>query len=261
MMFFWYERSRVKPPMLEFEMFNNRSVISGFFSALVDGVVLWTTPYFMILYFLIVRSHPLLLASVQTLPGIGSVPSSAAIAGIFMLTIHRFKYLTLLSWVLITNNATQVIIAVGGGILFPGRIYAVQAQQRSLSGISIVNGMAAFFASLGQVCGVSVGYAGGTVFQNRWKTLTQRYMDAGRIHSRFFIPAKDAEGTADTIKTLQVAARAAYQGVMAGSIKTVWTFLTVIPAAAFAASLMRDLKLDQNMLQDGKDNAERVALA
>jgi hypothetical protein len=192
-----------------------------------------------------------------------------------MALTHRFKYLTLLSWILIavgvgllaTLDASsppaaqysyQVLLAIGGGILFPGRIYAVQAPQRSLSAISVVTGMAAFFTSLGQVCGVSVG---GTIFQNRWEMLTDRRVKAGTIPTRFVIEARDAEGAGDIIKALPVVVRRAYEDIMAESIKTVWIFLAAVSAAAFIVSLlMSDLKLDDSALEEeAKEDAEQLS--
>jgi hypothetical protein len=49
-LFVWYEKMLAVRPMLAFNMFHDRTVMSGFFSAWVDGIVLWTIPYFMILY-------------------------------------------------------------------------------------------------------------------------------------------------------------------------------------------------------------------
>jgi len=74
-----------------------------------------------------------------------------------------------------------------------------------------------------------------------------------RIPTDFIIPAKDAEGASDLISNLPLKVQEAYQDVTAGSIKTVWIFLTAISSLAFLVSLcMKDLKLDYDVLQDDK---------
>ncbi|KAF2119538.1 major facilitator superfamily domain-containing protein [Lophiotrema nucula] len=252
-----YEVKYAPHPMIPPAIFRDRTAVSGYFSAWVHGIVLWALAYYLILYFLIARGHSLLHSALEILPGIATIPVCAALFGIIMAITKHFKWLNVFAWAslsigvgllaLLTAHTGlgkaygyQIVLAVGGGIIFPGRILAVQVSQKPAN-VPIATTMVSFFTSLGEAFGVAIG---GSIFQNRWSALTKDAITSGRLPREYLINSDAAEGSAERLKLLPFGVRDAYRGIMAESLRTLWITFAALAAAAFFVSLIaRDLSL------------------
>ncbi|KAF2186648.1 MFS general substrate transporter [Zopfia rhizophila CBS 207.26] len=252
-----YEWKGARYPMIPPAIFLTRTSASGYFSAWVHGVVLWALAYYLILYFLIARGHTLLHSAIEILPGIATIPFCAAVFGIVMAITKHYKYFNVFAWIslsigigllaLLTPNISlgkaygyQIVLAIGGGIIFPGRILAVQVSNKD-EDVAIATTMVSFFTSLGEAFGVGVG---GSIFQNRWEALTNSYVQSGILPEEYRIGNHAAEGAAESIKQFPEGIQAVYREVMTGSLRTLWITFAVFSAVAFFVSLgQRNLSL------------------
>jgi hypothetical protein len=174
------------------------------------------------------------------------------------LTSH-FKYANVLGWVLMIAGMAclstltihspqaaqygyQVLYGVGGGILFPGRLYAVQASQED-NDVGIATTMVSFMTSLGEAFGVSIG---GTIFQNRWGELVSQAITKGDVSADMMISAADAERAAEIIALFPENVILVYRGIAATSTDSIWLVLACFSGVGVLVALSsRDLSLDR----------------
>jgi len=121
----------------------------------------------------------------DVLPGIGTLVFSAGSSGFLFARFKRFQKLLCFAWVLVVIGLAlvstlrvdsslsaaygfQIIAALGGGIILPGRLLAVQSSQND-DDVAMATTLVTFMLSLGQAFGVGVG---GSVFQNRWESIS-----------------------------------------------------------------------------------------
>ena len=155
-----------------------------------------------------------------------------------------FSLMTTLSTTSSIANTTgfQILSAIGGGILFPGRLIAVQAQQKS-EDLSIATALVSVCTSLGQTFGVAIGDA---VFQNRWDVEVQKKVTQGLIGSEFIIISRNAEQTATIIKAFPESVREVYRVVMASTISAIWIVVASFAGVATLACLgMSNISLEK----------------
>lgn len=135
----------------------------------------------------------------------------------------------------------RCIAALGAGLLFPTPLFAVQAQQRS-DDVGIATSVQVFFRSLGMTFGVAVG---GTIFQNRWKTLVNADVSAGKIQATYYVASDTAEMAYGTIAKWPQDIQIRYSSIYANSLIVVWWAMTGFAIAGFCLSwLCRDEKLE-----------------
>jgi hypothetical protein len=200
--------------------------------------------------FVVSKNHSLVGSAVASLPALVIVAFSAAIGGLAMSALGSFKWINTFGATLLTigfalmsrldmsSNLTdqasfQIIAGIGGGILFPGRLIAVQAPQE-LSNVAIATAMVSFFTSLGESFGVAIGNA---IFQNRWAVEVQKRSVEGLIPAQFLISSKDAEQAANIIKRFPVPVQNLYRDIMASTISYVWIVVAGFSGAALLACL------------------------
>lgn len=178
-----------------------------------------------------------------------------------MAYFQTFKYHNIAAWILLsvgvgllaTLTSTtllwhaygfQLILAVGGGILFPGRLLSTQAPQKP-SDVPVATALVSFFTSFGEAVGVGVG---GTVIQNRWDRLTDEQIERGNIPPQFRIPGKFAESAAEKMRELPESVQVLYREVMSGSARTLWITLATVCVVGFLVSLgQRNVRLDKEV--------------
>ncbi|KAH8804688.1 drug resistance transporter [Xylogone sp. PMI_703] len=247
-----YEAVTAREPLIPLRIFASRTAVAAFFSAWVFGLVLWGISYYLILYFLIAKNHSLLHSSLETLPGIAIVAPSAAVAGFVIAITGRVQKLMWTGWTLVTvglgllstltsttssgpQYGYQVLIAVGGGVIFPAKVFAAQAAQVEKD-VAVATAIVAFLTSLGQACGVATG---GAAFQNSWNHYIREQIIAGTIPEQYFISANAIIQEYAILNSLPDSVQIVYRGMMAKSIgRGIWITLTAFAAAAFVISLL-----------------------
>jgi hypothetical protein len=184
----------------------------------------------------------------------------AALTGFIVAWTHRIQKLLWAGWILVTvglgllstltpyssaasQYGFQIIIAIGGGFIFPTKIFAVQAVQTEQN-TGTATAVVAFLTSLGQACGVAIG---SVVFQTLWNDLVGRNVTSGAIPEMYIIDAAILLQNFTAINGMPVEIQELYREVLATSIgKGIWTTLTGFSGLAFFVSLLaKNVRLDE----------------
>jgi hypothetical protein len=182
-----------------------------------------------------------------------TVTTVAGVGGIILSLTKRFMPFNVLAWTLLSvglgltstldENSSrpaqygfQVIMAIGGGIIFTGRLLAVQTPQKVAEDIPIATTLVSFFTSFGQSIGIALG---GTIFQNVWTTKVNKLISKGGLQPSDRISAKDVEGAALGLRKAPSSIQAAYAVVVSESLKAVWLTLMALSTSAFLATLLQ----------------------
>lgn len=221
------------------------------------------------LQFYVTREQSLFQASVSALPGLGTVPPVAAIVGFVMGAMRRFKWLNSGAWVLLAAAMAlmsrwtpttarpfqvlcQLLYGVGGGILFPGRLYAVQASQPPQD-VAIATTMVSFMTSLGETFGVCVGAA---VLQNQWVSAVRSHVSAGAIPTDKILTSDDIARSAEKIAELPDSLQIIYRQIMSESIRAIWLVMLGFSLLGLVSSLFaRNLALGK---QESPENYQII---
>ncbi|KAH8431997.1 uncharacterized protein LDX57_009644 [Aspergillus melleus] len=111
-----------------------------------------------------------------------------------------------------------VLISIGGGLLFPTPLFAVQARQNG-GDIGIATSVQLFMRSLGTAFGVGLG---GVISQNQWTKEINRAVIAGRIPPELRPESHVAEIACQMIREFPSPVQHEYRWVYARSLTTMW---------------------------------------
>ena len=183
----------------------------------------------------------------------------------------QFKVFNLTSWVFLacgigalsTLNSNsfvgssycfQILLAVGAGGLYPGRVLAVQAPLQlkadftsrdmqqfapNRDPVPIASTLVSVFTSLGNAFGVGLG---GTVVQNEWN----KRLASADIPPEYLLSGSSLEAAARIVPSLPGEVRILYQDILAQSLRTLWIFTAALCGVGFLVTvLQRNLKLDK----------------
>lgn len=215
-------------------------------------------------------------AAVATLPGMAVVPPLAAAAGVAIAVTRRFKPFNLIAWIILpiglglfstldhdSSHAAQAgyqsFTAIGGGIVFSGRLLAVQAPQKRPEDTPMVTTLISLFTSLGQAFGLAVG---GTVFENCWTSEVERHVALGNLQKADVILARNAESAALQVRLLSIDAQIVYADVVSQSLRVLWITLAALATSAFLATLFqRNLTTvsPAHQIDYGEDDSAQIA--
>lgn len=262
------------PAFIPLRLFSRRTAAFGFLMTFLHAMILWAIPYYYLLYLNICASKSLLQGSILVLPSTFIIPLTAATAGILMSHISHFKYFNTTAFLLMVAGCGclstlgadpnlgpiigfQFLFSVGGGILFPGRLVAVQAAQRELPGgqrgeedrsdVRMATSLVSFMTSLGQAFGIAMG---STSLQSAWDSLVSDAASAGLLvgvgGETFLVPGRQAAKSADIIAQLPPLIASQYRTIAARSIARVWYVCTGLAVLGLiAASASRNLSLQR----------------
>lgn len=130
--------------------------------------------------------------------------------------------------------APRVLTSIGGGLLFPTPLFAVQARQDG-NDIGIATSVQVFARSLGTAFGVGLG---GVIFQNQWTKEVNSAIRAGKIPEQLIVKSNVAEIAYQMIKKFPTAVQGEYEWIYARSLATMWYVMMGLSLAGFAVSLI-----------------------
>ncbi|KAJ5673617.1 hypothetical protein N7507_002744 [Penicillium longicatenatum] len=240
-----------KRPTMPLRIFNDRSAIVGFVTSFLHGLVFWCVTYYMIVFFLGALQHSVLHASLETMTCIAYSAPAGLVASMVVKRTQHFKYIIVVGWALLAagmgSNVTmhpdsskamlygpRVLVSLGGGLLFPTPIFAVQACQHG-DDIGIATSIQVFARSMGTAFGVGLG---GVIFQNQWSKEVNSAVVAGRIPHEFIVESNVAETAYAVIRKFPEAVQEAYRGVYADSLATMWYVMMGLSVVGFMVSLV-----------------------
>ncbi|CAG7974459.1 unnamed protein product [Penicillium nalgiovense] len=242
-----------KRPMMPLRIFNHRSAIVGFVTSFLHGLVFWCVTYYMVVFFLGALQHSVLHSSLETMTCIAYSAPAGLVASMLVKRTQHFKYIIVVGWALLAagmeTNVTihldsskamfygpRVLVSLGGGLLFPTPIFAVQARQHG-NDIGIATSIQVFTRSMGTAFGVGLG---GVIFQNLWSKDVDSAVTAGRIPHEFFVGSNVAETAYEVIRKFPEAVQEAYRGVYADSLATMWYVMMGLSVAGFFSLVGRN---------------------
>ncbi|OJD12995.1 hypothetical protein AJ78_06488 [Emergomyces pasteurianus Ep9510] len=240
-----------KTPMTPLRIFNDRSAIAGFVTSFLHGLVFWCMTYYIIVFFLGALQHSVLHAALETMTCIAYSAPAGLVASMLVKRTQHFKYIIVVGWALLAagmgSNITmrpdsskailygpRVLISLGGGLLFPTPIFAVQARQHG-DDIGIATSVQVFARSMGTAFGVGLG---GVIFQNQWSKCVDAAVAAGRIPLKYIVGSNGAETAYALIRTFPGAVQEVYRGVYADSLATMWYIMMGLSVLGFLVSLV-----------------------
>jgi hypothetical protein len=257
---FWViEEYVAKEPMMPMRVFKERTALAGYVGTWAHGVILWGLIYYALLWCQAVLIHSTLQAGVDALPITLTSAPSAAIAGIVMTIMLRFRATVWIGWIITiiscglftllnpeTTTAQRVgyllLMGVGTGVLFPALQFCAQAGQPD-EDVAIATSTFVFLRSLGQTFGVALG---GVIFQNQWDKNMAAAIATGDVPPAFQISGHQAEGAVLLLNQLPQALQETAKGLYSDSLRAVWIFFIPLAGVAFLASLfMRNYSLDK----------------
>ncbi|KAK0631371.1 major facilitator superfamily domain-containing protein [Immersiella caudata] len=257
-------------PFIPLRLFSRRTAAFGFLVTFLHAMILWAIPYYYLLYLNISASRSLLQASILVLPSTFIIPIVAAVSGVLMSRLSHFKYFNTAAFALMVAGCGclstlradpttgqiigfQFLFSIGGGLLFPGRLVAVQVAQRELPGgqegeedrsdVRMATSLVSFMTSLGQAFGIAMG---STALQSAWDSLLSDAVLRGEldVDESFIVPGSQAAKSAEIIAKFPPTAAALYRTIAAQSIARVWYACTALAAVGFlAAAASRNLSL------------------
>ncbi|KAK4446374.1 major facilitator superfamily domain-containing protein [Podospora aff. communis PSN243] len=269
-------------PFIPLRLFSQRTAAFGFLVTFLHAMILWAIPYYYLLYLNISASKSLLQASILVLPSTFIIPISAAGSGILMSRLSHFKYFNTAAFGLMVAGCAclstlradpsmgqiigfQFLFNIGGGILFPGRLVAVQAAQRELPGgedgeedrsdVRLATSLVSFMTSLGQGFGIAMG---STALQSAWDNYLGDAISRGElgVGEAFVVPGSQAAKSADIISDFPPLIAAMYRQIAALSIARVWYACTALAVVGlFAAMASRNLSLQHKTEEKQKEGS------
>lgn len=180
--FAFYELRFAVEPLVARGIFKNWDLISTFIQTIFHGAVTWALIYFLVLYYLAVKSYSEIISAVAILPETFTVAPAAMIVGIVIAKIQHYRWAVWGGWFLTTLGAGLLIylhvdssipawvflnlpIGFGTGMLFPALALSIQASCEPA-----LNAQAAAFFSFLRTFGQAIGVAvSGVIFQNAFK--------------------------------------------------------------------------------------------
>lgn len=128
----------------------------------------------------------------------------------------------------------RVLISIGGGLLFPTPLFAVQARQKG-DDVGIATSVQVFMRSLGTAFGVGLG---GVIFQNQWTKEVDRAVLAGTIPPELRLDSHVAEIAYQMIREFPAAVQQEYRWVYSRSLTTMWYVMMGLSLVGFVVSLI-----------------------
>jgi hypothetical protein len=218
----------------------------------------------MFLQFLISRQHSLLSAAVAVVPATAMVAPSTVVAGFVVSKTKRFRNMNIIAWgfvvtgsallTLLTTSSNkgeqfgfQILFGIGGGIVFMGRICAMQASQKDAD-VPMGTALISFFSSLGQAFGVAIG---GVVFQNVWDSRVAAAVTQGLLPAKYVLSSVEAEHAATIIIQYPIQVQKIYREISAKTTDSLFEVIAIFSGVALLGSLFsKNLSMDRESKSD-----------
>lgn len=165
--------------MVPLSIFNKWASRTTYFQTVLHGMILWSTLYYLPLYYEAVKGFSPILSGVALFPETFSVAPASVAVGIAVAATGHYRWALWIGWAvtilgtgllyLMDSNIStagwilvNLIVGLGTGVLFPAMAFSIQA---AVDPGDVAFGVAfySFFRAFGQSLGVAVG---GVIFQN-----------------------------------------------------------------------------------------------
>ncbi|KAF2707619.1 MFS general substrate transporter [Pleomassaria siparia CBS 279.74] len=246
-------------PLIRTSVFKNTTSAVTYMETLIHGIILWSTLYYLPLYYEAVKGFSPILTGVAMFPQTFTVAPAAVFAGAMIAKTGRYRWATWSGWALTTfgmgllillkpNSTTpqwlflNLVGGFGTGILFPAMAITVQAAATAADQ-AYAAAMFSFMRSFGQTIGVAIG---GVIFQNQMKKKMLTYPLLADMASEY---SRDAAGLVQIIKALPPGdVKEQLRSSYTDALKYIWIVMTVLAGIALMVSAFtKAYALDQTL--------------
>ncbi|KAF2651463.1 MFS general substrate transporter [Lophiostoma macrostomum CBS 122681] len=244
--FIFWQKYMATYTLLPMSLFQGASALAAFYSALVNGLILYTALYYWPFYFMAVRSDSPVRAGIDLFPALFSLLPGSILVSALTSRFGRFRWAIWSGWVLSTfgcglaifaayhdNKAvwaiTLFIFGIGSGMVLTSVNVAIQAISR-VEDSAMAASMYGFMRSLGMPIGIVVS---GTVFQNAMSSKLKALAlptDIAHDSERYIYVLR--EMAMNDPKRLAILEAYKY------GFRSVWVMATVVSATGLVTSLV-----------------------
>ncbi|MCJ1385149.1 hypothetical protein MMC17_008268 [Xylographa soralifera] len=262
-LFVLYDAKLAAHTLLPLGLFKNISTSIAYFLTFLHGIILWSTVYYMPLYFEGAQDFSPIIAGVSALPQALSVVPSAMVVGVIAARTGHYRWALWVGWFLatlgvgllylLTPNTNipswiflRVFSGIGIGILFPTMALAIQASAPPKD-IAIAAAMFTFFRAFGQTIGVAIG---GVIFQNRIAANLANYPALNSSASSY---STDVVGLVQIINSMPSddPETMMLKTAFSDSIRTIWAVMAGLAGVAFISSFfVKHYDLNQKLVTE-----------
>lgn len=168
----WLQKKGLEP-VIRLSVMNNVTAGVTFFTTFVHGIILWSTLYYLPLYYEAVKGFSPILAGVALFPQTFTVAPASVVAGVVITITGKYTWFTWGGWAMTilgtglmlllkvdTSTPAWIFInlipGIGTGVLFSAMAITIQASASNEDQAHAVTSFA-LFRALGQTVGVAVG--------------------------------------------------------------------------------------------------------
>ncbi|KAF1913359.1 major facilitator superfamily domain-containing protein [Ampelomyces quisqualis] len=256
LVFGWWQRRAAPKSLLPMSIFYNWSAIAALYCSLVNGLILFTTLYYVPFYFMSVRGKSSTDAGIDALPALCLLIPGSIIVSILTSRLGRFRWAIWGGWsvttltcglLLLFGTSTSMVVVyvilavfgIGTGMVLTSVNVGIQAISRP-EDCAMAASMYGFFRSLGMPIGVALA---GSIFQNAM---------SGRL-AVYGLPADIAHDSERWVYVLRTMANGAKKTAILGAymdgFHTVFIMMTGVAGSALLVSLViQKFSMDQVLL-------------
>ncbi|TGZ76359.1 MFS general substrate transporter [Ascodesmis nigricans] len=274
--FLIWEIYGAQDPLIELQVFMNRTSAVNYIGTVMHGIILWCLLYFLPLYFETAKNLSPTKSGIALFPQTFTVAPASILVGILVTITGRFRWALWTGWTLTTlgvglmylidvNTPTvewvfiNLVGGLGTGMLFPSMAFAIQAAATDENMATAV-AMFSFLRAFGQSFGVAIG---GVIFQN---AMLKELRNVPALRDMAGEYAKDAAALVQIVKVMPKGeVRDSLVQCYASALKIVWISLVAFAVVGGVASLATEgLELDrvlntqQGLREKKKDEGEEA---
>jgi MFS family permease len=262
-------------PLIRTRVMKSRTAAVTYLQDFIHGLVIWSSLYYMPLYFQAVKGSTAIMSGVDIFPATFTVAPSAIVVAAVIGKTGKYRWAVWLGWTCATigygimhlldvNTSTvawvfiTLVAGFGTGVLYPSLTFAIQAATPNKDQAYAVS-LFTFFRAAGQCVGVAVG---GTIFQNRIKAEILKHASIA-AHAQEW--SADATVLVEVIKAMpEGLEKTALVQSYADGLKVVWIVMCCLSGVALISSLWtqhfsldRELETEQGFkYQEKNDDSE-----
>jgi MFS family permease len=257
----WYEKKPLEP-VFPYRIFKNRTTTVAIISGIIQGLLMYTVQAYLPLFFQAVYLQTTIQAAISSLPFCAVFVAFAAISGVIVSLIRRYRLVLLTGWLLMTTflgllcyverdttkpiiYVFQVFTGIGVGTTLTVTAIPAQASVHQVDDTGIAAGMLVNFRLFGALIGLAIGSnVFNSVFKEHISALGPLLSSIRRLQD-----AKEAIGFIPTLRKLDlpILLMDSLLDVYWVSFQVLWIVMTCFSGVGLLSALfIKELSLEKD---------------